>query len=271
MNEQIRAYVENLFIGISHTRQSADVKEELLANLQAKYDDLLARGVDSDKAFQEVVSGIGDIKALLDPQGQDYQLIQEKGNYKKAAMLRSLGVCAIIFGFALIALFSSFEFFEPFTTFAFFTFVAIGVGLLVFAANISPKKYRKGDDTFVEEYKEAATGNDKQQRLRSAVSSTLWALIVVIYLGASIMSGWGYTWLIFIAGALAQSIIMYFMGDPKHRTLFSGSTIFTAATLIFFIISFAVDSFQYTWLVFVVAVLVQQLVRLVRIWREIDE
>ena len=65
MNEKIKSYVDNLFSNIKDDRQLIDIKEELLMNLNEKYEDLIESGKSEDQAFEQVVSGIGDINSLL--------------------------------------------------------------------------------------------------------------------------------------------------------------------------------------------------------------
>ena len=61
MNERIRTHVEGLFEGAPMTRKILDLKEELLANLNSKYDDLVAGGTSPDDAYRTVIAGIGDV------------------------------------------------------------------------------------------------------------------------------------------------------------------------------------------------------------------
>jgi len=65
MNEKLRNYVNILFAAAPKTAKAEEVKEELLMNLNDKYNDLLANGYDSTAAFHIALSGIGDIDELF--------------------------------------------------------------------------------------------------------------------------------------------------------------------------------------------------------------
>ena len=65
MNEKLRNHVNILFVAVPKTPRAAEMKEELLVNLNEKYDDLLKSGYDSNAAFHIALSGIGDPDELF--------------------------------------------------------------------------------------------------------------------------------------------------------------------------------------------------------------
>lgn len=271
MNERIKSHVDSLFNGVPHTRQAADVKEELLANLQAKYDDLIASGKSEDEAFKSAVSGIGDIRSLVGEQPQ-YDVEGTKVNRQKSGMINAIAVTLIILSIVpaivIDALFGNtwLDFIAPLSL---LSGIAIAVGLFIYAASINPKKYKKGDDTFVEEYKEKISGNDRDQRMRKAVGSTLWLTITLVYFFISFITGaWHVTWLIFIIGAILQNIIRYIMGDPKGTRRLLNSTIWLITLVLYFWLSFWTGAWAWTWLLFIVALLMSQVIKMLEIWRE---
>lgn len=271
MNERIKAHVEQLFLGSAHTRQAADVKEELLANLQAKYEDMLNSGKSEDEAFNSAVSGIGDIRSLLGETPQ-YDTHQVSVKRQTSGVLKAVAITIMIFSIIPTIVLSEIfgntwlEFLAPIT---FLSVIAVGVGILIYAFSIGPKKYVKGDDTFVEEYKEKVSGNNRDARLKRAVSSTLWTAIVALYFILSFMTGaWHVTWMIFIIGALVQNIIRFSYGDQKGYNKLISSTIWISALLIYLFVSFTTYYWAWTWIIFIVALLVNQLIKLFVIWRE---
>ncbi|GHV07234.1 hypothetical protein FACS1894217_07610 [Clostridia bacterium] len=268
MNSRISEHVDKVFVGVAHTKEAADIKEELLANLNDKYNDLIGRGTDEDEAFRNVISGIGDIQGLL---GEDEIKIVRNltSNRQKSGALVAAGVMVCILAICATILFGEILNFPNMAALSFLSLVAIGVGLFIFASSIAPKKYKKGDDTFVETYKEKVTGHSKDHRLRGAVSSTLWLIIVIVYLGVSFVThAWWITWLIFIVGAMVNNIIMFLMGDPgKGRGLLI-STLWLGAVIGFFLIGFWLHAWAWAWLIFLVAAALQQLIRLIRIATE---
>jgi len=273
MNERLKSHVEQLFLGSPHTRQAADVKEELLANLQAKYEDMLSQGKNEDEAFSSVISGIGDIRSLLGETPQyNTRVVSEKR--KSSSVLKAVAVGLMVLSLIptmiFIALFDG-TWLEWLIPIPLVSIAAVAVVLFIISFSIGPKKYVKGDDTFVEEYKEKVSGNSRDERLRGAISSTLWTAIVIIYLFVSFITGaWHITWMIFIIGALVQNVLRYLFdgnSSKSYKNLVS-STIWLTTVVLYFLISFSTGAWHITWIIFIIAVLVNQVVRLFDIWRE---
>ena len=65
MNDKLKKHVDILFAAAPKNQKTAEIKEELLTNLNDKYNDLLSNGYDSTAAFHIALSGIGDIDELL--------------------------------------------------------------------------------------------------------------------------------------------------------------------------------------------------------------
>jgi len=65
MNDKIRNHINIIFAAAPKTAKAAELKEELLINLNDKYEDLLKSGYDSTAAFHIAISGIGDIDELF--------------------------------------------------------------------------------------------------------------------------------------------------------------------------------------------------------------
>ena len=63
---KIKDYVDDLFKDIRKTRKSEELKEELLSDLEEKYQDLISNGKKEKEAYQEVIGGIGDVDELLE-------------------------------------------------------------------------------------------------------------------------------------------------------------------------------------------------------------
>lgn len=67
MNYKIKNYVDKLFIDKPNEPSVNDTKEELLANLNDKFNDLISDGKNPEEAYLLVISGIGEIEELLKP------------------------------------------------------------------------------------------------------------------------------------------------------------------------------------------------------------
>ena len=66
MREQIEAYVNGLFADAALTIRNAEVLQEILQHALDRYDDLLAAGKPEQAAYDEAVSGIGDVSELYE-------------------------------------------------------------------------------------------------------------------------------------------------------------------------------------------------------------
>ncbi|MDR2923799.1 MAG: permease prefix domain 1-containing protein [Treponema sp.] len=61
-----KEFVDSLFNGYEQTEALADFKEELLANLNAKIENFIRKGMDTDAAFARASAELGDVSSLAD-------------------------------------------------------------------------------------------------------------------------------------------------------------------------------------------------------------
>jgi hypothetical protein len=61
-----KEFVDSLFEGYEKTQALADFKEELLGNLNAKIENLVKKGMDSEAAFAKASAELGDVSAFAD-------------------------------------------------------------------------------------------------------------------------------------------------------------------------------------------------------------
>lgn len=66
MKEQLEAYVNRLFADAALTIRNAEVRQEILQHALDRYDDLIASGKTEQEAYDETVSGIGDVSGLFE-------------------------------------------------------------------------------------------------------------------------------------------------------------------------------------------------------------
>ncbi len=66
MKENLRRYLESLFINAPQTPGNDALFEELLGNLCDRYDELTATGLAPDAAYARVIGEVGDIRPLLE-------------------------------------------------------------------------------------------------------------------------------------------------------------------------------------------------------------
>lgn len=66
MNEKLRKHIDLLFADAPQSKETMEVKEELLENLWEHYLDLTENGKNEEEAYAIVVSNIGDVKEMIE-------------------------------------------------------------------------------------------------------------------------------------------------------------------------------------------------------------
>ncbi len=222
MNEKLRAQLDKLFVDAPPTRRAAELKEELLANLTEKYNDLLAQGRSEEEAMKIVIDGIGDVDELIRGlKGSD--IMDYKEMYKqrqKTAIVVTASVGMYVLGVILLILGIVALHIQPIVMVSVMLLLFLIATLTLIYHFMSRPKYVKADDTMVEEFKEWKSQTSSQARVRASISSILWTLTTAIYFLVSFVYGiWGYSWIIFIIAAAVDKIIKlsFELKEEKHE------------------------------------------------------
>lgn len=209
MKQQLRDYVTDLFADAPQTRKTYDLREEMIMNLNEKFDDLVKSGMAETDAYNMVISSIGDIDELIRELKEPERNRWEEGprERQKSALITSIAVMmfilSIVVSMICVEVFGS----ELLGMALFFIMIAIGVGMLVYNHMTRPN-YRRREDTVVEEFKEFRSGKNRNQQVKSAVVSCMWTILLVIYFAYSFLTaGWWYSWIIFLVGAALSTVI----------------------------------------------------------------
>ena len=211
MENRIRTYVEELFESAPHTKKVYELKEELLANLIEKYNDLVQKGCADEQAYSIVIEGIGDVDELIYSMTAgnplDWKTMQHERKKTAAVVSISVGLYIlsvlqlIAFGIALPIRGGEIG------VVLMFVIAAAATCLLIYHFMSRPV-YKKADETMIEDFKEWKATNNRDKKLLNSISSTLWSIIVAVYLITSFLYGiWAYSWLIFIVGVALNAII----------------------------------------------------------------
>ena len=210
MNEKLKNYVEKIFEDAPKTKKAYELKEEIIANLMDKYNDLKSSGKTEEESYNIAISNIGDIGELVNTlkDGDVFNEIKHAEQRKKSAMLISIAVGLYIFSVIPPILFSELTT-VPDTIGILLMFVFIGVAtmILVYNANSKPK-YKGVDNTMVEEFKEWKSSKETEKTMKNSVISIMWTIIVIIYFVISFaFNSWAVSWIIFLIGASIAQII----------------------------------------------------------------
>ncbi|HZK29469.1 MAG TPA: permease prefix domain 1-containing protein [Clostridia bacterium] len=156
MENKLRASMDYLFREVPPTVKASDLKEEILRNMTDRYRDLLATGMDEQKAFDSVISSIGDVSELLETleESETEETEFMKRAKKRSALLTAVAIMLYILSPIPVLLSGSSR--SPLGIVLMFVMVAIATGMLVYNNMTRPKYVAKGDD-MVKEFRFDAT------------------------------------------------------------------------------------------------------------------
>ena len=223
MEDKLRKYVDGLFAETAPTKKAVELKEEMIQNLNDKYNDLISDGKTPEAAYNIAVAGIGDISGLLSEldTGVEYSApdrAEIEAARRKSGLITAIAVMVYILSvlplFILSEMGSRYD--ESLGVPVMLVMVACATGLLVYNHATKPR-FKKHSDTIVEEFREWQTVTKDRKSLRHALSSALWSILLALYFIVSFWTrAWSVTWIIFILGAAIEAIINVFISWKKQ-------------------------------------------------------
>jgi hypothetical protein len=127
---------------------------------------------------------------------------------KKSALIVSVAVMLYIFSIAILILTAEvFKLDGGIAVSLMFIVAGAATGLLIYNGMSQPR-YRKANNSVVEEFKEWKSTKDNNVSVRRSISSALWTLTVALYFIISfVFDIWGVSWVIFIIAVAVEQII----------------------------------------------------------------
>lgn len=213
MEDKLRAHMDHLFRDVPPTKKAVELKEEILQNLVDKYHDLISEGKTEEAAYNIAIASIGDISELLESLKEtsfqsDSMMDEEYRQWKKRSAILiptavMLYICCVIPPIIVDAA----GFNDSIGACGLFLLVGIATAIIIFN-NMSKPTVTKVDGTIMEEFKEWKASQEDRKKVRKSINSAMWTLILVLYFLLSFSTGaWYITWVIFLIGAAADSII----------------------------------------------------------------
>lgn len=200
MHNKIEAYVKKLFENAPKTSKTKELKEEIIANLIEKYNDLIDGGMHSDYAYNQVIANIGNIDDLIDY--DDEYREEEKRQRIKSAKITAIAVMIYIISPVCVLTIQN-----EVGVILLLILVALATGLLVYNYMAKPK-YIGEDSSMVEEFKEWKSESQNKHRSRKSLISAMWSITVALYFVVSFLFGaWAFSWVIFLIGSAIEQII----------------------------------------------------------------
>lgn len=169
--ETIRNYLDNMFVNLPNTHEIKKLKNDLLSNMEDKYNELKNDGKSENEAIGIVISEFGNIDELMNEFEIEYS--KEKNvlplftedkvddylkTYKKSGKLIGIGVFLCILGSALLILITqliqdgfigniSAKVGDVLGMIPLFVLIAIAVGLFIYAG-MQLEKFKNVDNGF---------------------------------------------------------------------------------------------------------------------------
>lgn len=210
MYEKFSQKLDELFENAPQTNRASELKDELLANLMDKYNDLVSNGKSEEEAFNITIAGIGDTDELIRglKENDQFNYKQIKKDREKSALILSVSIGMYIMSVVILIMCTSvFRINSNIAVCIMLTIDAIATCLIIYNA-ISRPKYLKTDDTIVEEFKEWKSANNAEKEVVKSIKSIMWLIIVALYFLLSFgFHIWSFSWIIFIIGAAVDKII----------------------------------------------------------------
>lgn len=206
---KIKEYVEELFENAPKNKKSIEFKEELLANLLEKYNDLVESGMEKEVAYNKVIGSIGNVEDLF---GEGDIITQTKQSFSRKKHARNIAIAVMLYILSpvCVIIFDNFGN-EDLGLILMFVFIALATGLIIYTSMVNTK-YKKQEDSIVEDFKEWQSTKTRNYRAYKAAKSAISAMTVAVYLLVSFITfQWWITWIIFLIGvAIEKAVKAYF-------------------------------------------------------------
>ncbi|GHU81439.1 hypothetical protein AGMMS50284_1240 [Clostridia bacterium] len=287
MENRLRNHINVVFSNMPQTQNTLEVKEEILQNLIEKYHDLIAEGKNEETAYSIAVASIGDVSRLFEG-AQNASQAELQKQKSRSALLKSIAIMLYILSVVPPMILSATVYDDTIGAVLMFVMCAIATGILVYNSSTKPKH---NDATIVNEFKQWQAGEPSKRSKLKSIDSILWSSTVLIYLIVSFATfAWHVTWIIFLVAIPVSQIIRLlfdFEGSSK-ATINQGAELtenqfnqyqaneyskksklkavdgilWSITVIIYFAVSFSTSAWHISWIVFLAAVPISQIIRL---------
>lgn len=210
MYENLRCKVDELFQNAPRTNRANEIKEEILANVIDRYNDLIQAGKNENDAVNIAISGIGDvdeiIRGLRENNENNYGTMMKER--KKFAARMSIAIGLYILSVAVEVFCTEYlNMNDGLSSAIMLSIDAVATVILIYNFTSRPK-YIKTDDSIVEDFKAWRAVNDDKRQIKKSIRAIIWSIVTLIYFIVSFIYGdWSFSWIIFLIGAAIERII----------------------------------------------------------------
>ncbi len=216
MNSKIKNYVEVLFSDLPKTRKALELKEEILSNMNERYNDYIREGKSENQAYSLVISNLGDVDEMLKEITPTEDFSKKEDYYRlRNAKYRAIATMLFILGPAVLIGSNSVGMNSDIGLVIMLVLIALGVGLNVYASSSTPRELKSRDEE-EEEYYDYRTPMGRTLKL---FMSLYWSIVTLSYLAWSFIFGmWHISWIIWPLAALLSQIIdtLYKLSQTKE-------------------------------------------------------
>ncbi len=225
MKDTLRSYMNELLVDVPKTHKVLELKEELISNMQERYEDLVAEGFQTEDAYQSVVESMGDVKALFSEFVEDKKevkvVVESEEIRRKRAWISTVAVGFYIFAGAFAILLSTLDDMhyltdgDTFAPIAFLILAIIPTCMLVYKSHMYPHN-KKETHTVVEEFKEWQSESQREKQTKRAISAIIWLGATAIFFIISFETyQWQITWITFLIAGCIQAVVEIFYNGKK--------------------------------------------------------
>lgn len=207
MNKLLYEHIDKLFEGAPDTKQTNEIKEEILQNTLDRYNDLISEGKTEEEAYRIAVAGIGDITHLIESvavpdTNAGYTREQIEKNRKSRSILLSVAVALYIMCIIPPIIFE--ETYENLGVVLMFVIAAIATGIIIYRAGT---KLNYSEEAYQSTEPENCKTKAEKSILR-AINGVICAIMLIVYFAVSFLTGaWYITWVIFLIGTAVMNIV----------------------------------------------------------------
>ena len=208
MESRIHAHIDTLFADIAPDARVSEIKMELYMNTTDRYHDLLAEGKAPEDAFHTATERIGDVEEILKSigvtvdHGKQKKPDQKEHTHKiksRRRMLRTQG-CHII-TMLMLSLYFIISFATSAWHITWLIFLILPALENVYCAIVDLVYAKDPDALYV--------ADSETKKLQKNLSGAIWLATLVVYFIVSFtFAHWHLTWLIFLFGSAAQSLML---------------------------------------------------------------
>lgn len=213
MNDQIKKYVDDLFMNIPRSSKVDNLKAELLANMSDGFVNYILDGKTEEEAYELVIKDLSDLDEMVAIVASTEEFAEEAHFYRvRNAKNTALGVALYIIGAAFLIGLGGFgeylgksDFYGLVGLLILLVISAFATGLIIYTHMSTPPEYKDYDNEFENEYRYI---DRKHARILSSYLSIYWIIVTFIYLTISFLTmRWDLTWIIWIIASAFQLVL----------------------------------------------------------------